>query len=736
MVSLSALKPSMYRKYVKGWDKGRYAELFQAHSNDRNAFRVYLSLDKNFNAKIIEPPAMIVEYLAKQKYRVEDYRAGIAVNEDGKRRMRIGKLLKDPDLKQMFDNDEQRKAHRNTHLACISRHPYDIAGSSTDRGWTSCMNLVDGEHRNHVKEDVKHGSLIAYLIEHTDKDIKRPVGRVLIKPFLQGSNVLLMCEEEVYGATVSNFVPTVQAWLDKNFNHGAPHGSYTLHKKLYADGKNTVSHYNLDDPDFWKAANTFRFSKVFKVKPGTEKVYSVSSSDEREHVLSKVNNPFERLEHVTLTDIMDYQDIDSDGAAAMVKSHWGKIIIGADKKKQFIYIKPENVVTVLDKIIRRQRLFGKLKGFLKKKVDALSLDDIAMMVTSFVSSKNAASLVDWHKFDSAKLLEFFNAVKKRGYMPSEMEGLWDVLKPESYLPILDDLIKMDVAVLALLPGVSGDLIVKHGKDLIDIMTEDQSIFNRLSVDHVQQLAATLPVMKNGRGNYGLFVDIVMADQRLRSYLPLVETICKRMPTTVSWIDRLDTQAEISVWPDELVIKMWKQHNSSLAYSVIDAKRFDLLVKMAEAAPELAGDILDSITLSDLPKTVLDNQIRVVSKVILTKGGGALSPATVRSLSKAGAHSAAIEAIDMMIANDPDALDMSKERTWWTEFAVRKTFRECPAIFNHMVKEYPWSLWAIRENLLEFRRNWDSILKAEVKGTPVQKRRINTVIKRIRELSGK
>jgi len=132
MLSLSALAPSVYRNYVKGWDKGRYAEAFKRHASG-NAYRVYIPVDVKVSG-IYEAPLAISSHLQEQGYSIEDYRAGIAVHKDGKRRIRIGKLLSGkPDLKRIFDNDDKRKAYRGQHIICISRHPYDIAGASTAR---------------------------------------------------------------------------------------------------------------------------------------------------------------------------------------------------------------------------------------------------------------------------------------------------------------------------------------------------------------------------------------------------------------------------------------------------------------------------------------------------------------------------------------------------------------------------------------------------------------------------
>lgn len=65
----------------------------------------------------------------------------------------------------------------------ISNHAYDIAGMSTGRDWTSCMNIIDGINKVYVEEDIRFGTLVAYIISSDDTNIQKPYGRILIKPF-------------------------------------------------------------------------------------------------------------------------------------------------------------------------------------------------------------------------------------------------------------------------------------------------------------------------------------------------------------------------------------------------------------------------------------------------------------------------------------------------------------------------------------------------------------------------
>ena len=250
MISLSALAPSQYRKYVKGWNKGRYAEYFKKFAGS-DTYRIYIPLNKVVDIAP-EAPTLIQEAINSLGYSVEDYRAGIAVGKDGKRRVRIGKLLaKMPDLQKMFNEDKTRSAYKNNHIICISRHPYDIAGMSTNRGWYSCMNLEKGVNKEYVADEITIGSIVAYIIEEKDLNIKNPVARTLIKPFTlkdgKSKRPILVADPNVYGTDINGFVLTVQKWLNKNINKGARIGNYELNEDSYDDGKTTHYHVNVDD---------------------------------------------------------------------------------------------------------------------------------------------------------------------------------------------------------------------------------------------------------------------------------------------------------------------------------------------------------------------------------------------------------------------------------------------------------------------------------------------------------
>lgn len=253
-----ALPLSTAKKYTQAWDPNFHKDVFERQTRkDKRANRIYLPFEEAKRKEVIIPSALM-DYLASaiplRPYTTDSdlYIKGLAKEtNNATRTIGIGKMLatsmarsKDPQqqdqlnkLKLAFDKDPQRAATRKSDLLiAISRHPYDVAGMSTDRGWSSCMNLVDGENRRYVLRDVKQGSIIAYLIRSDDLNITRPMSRMLIKPYAEKGNPrnLVMMGDVVYGTSPHGFKPQVDEWIDQNYNRGKS-GLFCLKAGLYRD---------------------------------------------------------------------------------------------------------------------------------------------------------------------------------------------------------------------------------------------------------------------------------------------------------------------------------------------------------------------------------------------------------------------------------------------------------------------------------------------------------------------
>lgn len=254
---------------------GAYGEVLDEVFGGKNRIIMPLNIDYSTidNAHLLF--LKINEFLGKHGYSVEtlkDYIDGKAVKfkvdsdgkhiYDNKNPVKIGKLLQkfeeDGEIEVMyrkdglkttkkvvgkpllheFKNDPLRAAN-GEFLIVISRHPYDVAGSSTDRSWTSCMDLgLDkinypnkekrkGVNSEYVKSDITEGTLVAYVITKdelfkgvggVDKvKIRKPLSRILIKP--HDSDVgKLYTIGKMYGSNYPEFYQRIQEWISETLN--------------------------------------------------------------------------------------------------------------------------------------------------------------------------------------------------------------------------------------------------------------------------------------------------------------------------------------------------------------------------------------------------------------------------------------------------------------------------------------------------------------------------------------
>lgn len=212
---------------------------------------------------------------SEEGYEVVDYRKGLAApKENHKQVFKIGKLIAaaaqmDADeIEQQYKNDEishQKmmnqlgynrryydrikdsfemspnrsggKKGKTQYVVVISKNIHDIGRMSTDREWTSCMNLDTGQHRKSVYCEVKNGGFVAYLIDPEDKDIQRPKARIHIRRFdskRKGQPSIAMPEESVYGWEVPGFLEFVQKWVDSKQPNVRP-GRYRMRGGKWSD---------------------------------------------------------------------------------------------------------------------------------------------------------------------------------------------------------------------------------------------------------------------------------------------------------------------------------------------------------------------------------------------------------------------------------------------------------------------------------------------------------------------
>lgn len=200
---------------------GEYFKKFTDH--DKNFNRIYFDLEMyhEFEVKI---PQELRDFMSWNIYPIVDYEKGICSDKDG-REIKIGKLLKklgeERLLKVYSDSKKNTLKNKKNLQVVISRHPYDIIGMSTNRGWTTCHDIHDkrygGEHLINLKHILRSGCLIAYLIKKTDRNIELPISRCLINYQRYSRVNPLYVDEHVYGTNVPEFRNFLLKWT-KEYN--------------------------------------------------------------------------------------------------------------------------------------------------------------------------------------------------------------------------------------------------------------------------------------------------------------------------------------------------------------------------------------------------------------------------------------------------------------------------------------------------------------------------------------
>lgn len=275
----SARKHKLTRK-----TSGAYTnEILKAVFGDEDRLIYDIDVDRT---SIVDHPLMIdINNLFKDLdkpyvvYNIEDYIKGTAYevrDEQKKQPNKVGRILtkmgsdknrqgeysfpahvreKADKLFIEFRDDPIRLAQCDEYKVVISRHPYDIAGMSTDRSWWSCMHLGTqginyktqdpGSNSRFIEGDIKEGSVIAYLICSNDKHkngkyaIKKPFSRILMKPHVslddEGNRSYAYTIGMIYGAAIPEFHKFVKNWITEKLNKDTEGKEFHRPKALYRD---------------------------------------------------------------------------------------------------------------------------------------------------------------------------------------------------------------------------------------------------------------------------------------------------------------------------------------------------------------------------------------------------------------------------------------------------------------------------------------------------------------------
>ena len=186
-----------------------------------------------------------VERHLNQPIHVNDYRSGKIKDKYG-RDVRLGSALQKAKapltLVNKFANDSTRQGTKFSGLHVhVTRSPEGVAGqTSGTQSWasTSCKHFVKGIERGYLKHEVKHGTVVSYLKDHTGKEL----ARATLQPHVNDKGHIAYKVTSHYGIDHAGFKDHAnKVAADLSHPTGDKTGVYQMHPKVHND---LVGKYN------------------------------------------------------------------------------------------------------------------------------------------------------------------------------------------------------------------------------------------------------------------------------------------------------------------------------------------------------------------------------------------------------------------------------------------------------------------------------------------------------------
>lgn len=172
----------------------------------------------------------------------EDYKRGVVKDQYG-RDAKIGRMIKDENLRVQFDKDPSRKLEKGgqTSLKTTTVRGTEVAGQTNPKpnaqhpkghAWEdiSCKNIESGINKHYLHSEIKHGTVVHFVHDHNGQEIYRAT----LQPHHNSKDEVAYSVDAEYGIKHPDFTKDAHRVAEQLSGEYKP-GVFSKHAEVYDD---------------------------------------------------------------------------------------------------------------------------------------------------------------------------------------------------------------------------------------------------------------------------------------------------------------------------------------------------------------------------------------------------------------------------------------------------------------------------------------------------------------------
>jgi hypothetical protein len=260
----------------------------------------------------------VEQHLGKE-ISTNEYKSGLTKDKYG-RDVKLGRVIKDEKLRNNYASDATREgAKKGSTFTTSTVRGIEVAGQTNSSpnkehpkghswGDLSCKNVDTGSYKHYLKDEIKHGTVVHRVHDHTGQEIYRAT----LQPYHNDKGHVAYALNSEYGIKHPTFTKSAHETANKLSGEYKP-GLFHIHDKVYNDDAiETIHHPNSTPEHISKALNDrdeyVREAAIKHPKATSEHITKALNDEDWRVRKSAIEHPNSTPENISkaLNDKYDY----------------------------------------------------------------------------------------------------------------------------------------------------------------------------------------------------------------------------------------------------------------------------------------------------------------------------------------------------------------------------------------------------------------------------------------------